>query len=307
MAFHLTLSSRDADPTSSKFRTKLPQMVDLKGEWSVGLHDLSFPQTHIAFDTEQILLLRVANIQGVPDDDPTLHKKGAQWHQSADHETLLQPGSYTTNDIADWIQLSARQYMQTLIDNATRNEAAYYLKEMSAECEAVEKYITVRKSQSNRLTIQPAYYTTGVGTTMNRFWIFPILSPRLAEICGYTKLQEILYDPDKLYKLCSPYATSMPLRCEPMQLYPKTLYVESDIVEPSMVGSRFMKVLRSLPYPASEESGTQVLANFPVPMMVRVVKKQFDTIEINIKDEHGKNLSFEEGYSTVTLWFVRHK
>lgn len=70
--FYMTLpsnSSRDyfPDNTTSKFRTKLPQNINLEGEWEVGLRAINFPHDWYTITTSQsIRLTRLSPSRRVP-------------------------------------------------------------------------------------------------------------------------------------------------------------------------------------------------------------------------------------------------
>ena len=44
---------------------------------------------------------------------------------------------------------------------------------------------------------------------------------------------------------------------------------------------------------------------FDRPHYVKVEKKYFDTLQVDLKDGHGKNLPFQFGTSSITLHFKR--
>ena len=83
-----------------------------------------------------------------------------------------------------------------------------------------------------------------------------------------------------------------------------SIYVYGDIVESSVVGDSFSKLLRVVSVPNTEFGGTEqrIYGN---PSYFPVEKKEFQTIEIDIKDDTGSTLKFESGRVVVVLHFKK--
>lgn len=82
------------------------------------------------------------------------------------------------------------------------------------------------------------------------------------------------------------------------------MYIYSDIVEPNLVGDCVSPLLRIV---KSENSSKRenVVAIFNNLYYVPVLKRQFDTIEINIRDDEGNLVPFVSGKLNVRLHFKR--
>jgi hypothetical protein len=82
-----------------------------------------------------------------------------------------------------------------------------------------------------------------------------------------------------------------------------SLYVYSDIVKPSLVGNSFTHLLKLVAIPNNIKYGQQVLINYPNPFYVPVLIKEFDTIQIMIRDGMGNTMPFKFGRSILVLHF----
>jgi len=82
-----------------------------------------------------------------------------------------------------------------------------------------------------------------------------------------------------------------------------SLFVYSDIVSPSFVGDSYTQLLRLIEIPSNNKFGDQVKITYSNPYYLPVFVKEFDTIEIDIKDDTGERIPFEFGRSIITLHF----
>jgi hypothetical protein len=55
----------------------------------------------------------------------------------------------------------------------------------------------------------------------------------------------------------------------------------------------------------SGKYGDKIRVNFDPPRYIPVQKQEFDSLEIDIRDEYGSPVSFESGQSVVTVHFRR--
>ena len=116
-------------------------------------------------------------------------------------------------------------------------------------------------------------------------------SPGLADILGFK--ERISYSET----MSSPFPTNLKLG-----FY--TLFVYCSICEPQVVGDYYVPLLRSVAIEGND--GDIVMKTYGEPHYVPVNTSKFDTIEINIKDDLGENVTFETGKVICKLHF-RHK
>ena len=79
------------------------------------------------------------------------------------------------------------------------------------------------------------------------------------------------------------------------------LYVYCSVVEPQIVGDVYAPLLRTVA--AEQKRGQYIIKAYGKPHYVRVNAKEINTIEINIKDDTGANVSFTFGKVICKLHF----
>lgn len=84
-----------------------------------------------------------------------------------------------------------------------------------------------------------------------------------------------------------------------------SFYIYTNIVKPSLVGDSNIQILRVVPIPGNSEFGEQVVQIYKNPQYVPLLMTDFDTIEIDIKDDTGNRIPFIFGRSIITLHFRR--
>jgi len=85
-----------------------------------------------------------------------------------------------------------------------------------------------------------------------------------------------------------------------------TLYVYCNLVEFSNIGDTQAQILRILEVPTEKNFGQQVVLTYPNPFYIKLIKNEFQTIEIDIKDETGVSIPFEYGRVITVLHFKRN-
>lgn len=84
-----------------------------------------------------------------------------------------------------------------------------------------------------------------------------------------------------------------------------SLYVYSDLVEHTIVGNTVAPLLRAVAIQSN--FGDIVDKIFQMPHYVPVLKKDFDTIEIEIKTDQNRVVDIQFGKTIVKLHFRRRK
>ena len=83
----------------------------------------------------------------------------------------------------------------------------------------------------------------------------------------------------------------------------ESLYVYSSMVEPRIVGDRIVPLLRIVPI--TGRNGEMVTTRFDHVQYIPVMRREFGTVETEIRDDTGRLVPFERGKVTVTLHFRR--
>lgn len=87
---------------------------------------------------------------------------------------------------------------------------------------------------------------------------------------------------------------------------PEQMYYYCDLVEHQSVGDSLAPLLRVVNSGVAKvKYGTMATVTFNRPYYIPVKKRQFDTVEILIKDGMGRNVSFSHGTSSCVLHFRR--
>ena len=85
----------------------------------------------------------------------------------------------------------------------------------------------------------------------------------------------------------------------------ESLYVYTNVVESRVVGDSLVPLLRIVPIQG--EHGHTISRHFEHVQYLPLLRKEFGTIEIDIRDDTGHAVPFERGKVTVTLHFRRRK
>ena len=83
----------------------------------------------------------------------------------------------------------------------------------------------------------------------------------------------------------------------------ESLYVYSSLVEPRIVGDKIVPLLRIVPI--TGRNGEMVTTRFDHVQYIPVMRREFGTVETEIRDNSGRPVPFERGKVTVTLHFRR--
>ena len=83
------------------------------------------------------------------------------------------------------------------------------------------------------------------------------------------------------------------------------LYVYCDIIQPQYVGDTLVPLLRIIP--VEGEDRQRISKSFLCPQYIPVSRKQFESIEVNIKRDTGDSVPFEFGRVLLTLHFRQSK
>lgn len=122
------------------------------------------------------------------------------------------------------------------------------------------------------------------------------LSSRLKTILGF--------DNEILLETNHPICTARPANLS--SCLPSMLMVYTDICEPYFTGDVQTRLLRAVSLGIDEYTyGGLKIKSFSPPMYLPLLFNSFQTIEIDIRDQHGNPIPFDYGTSAVTLHFKR--
>lgn len=79
-----------------------------------------------------------------------------------------------------------------------------------------------------------------------------------------------------------------------------------DVIEPQIIGHEMAQVLKTVKVGVdSAEYGSECYHEFQNVHYVPILRKEFETIEINIRDYTGAHLPFLHGVLSLKLHFVK--
>ena len=231
------------DNTLASFTTRLPNTIDLEGDWEVGLVEIQYP--HNWFNVPPEVTARSFRMGG--------RRNG----RAEDHRFIIVDGYYpSARSLLDEIQRKA-------------NDCANSTNMVELHLDAVRQKVSLVNDIPYTITV-PAHIQRMLGMNNSYF-------------SNNSRVADAVVDMNLL----------------------DSLYVYCDVVEPRVVGDSLTPLLRIVP--VEGEHGELVTRIYTNVHYVRVQRKTFQTLEVNIRDRTGKKVPFERGTLNVTLHFRRSK
>lgn len=134
----------------------------------------------------------------------------------------------------------------------------------------------------------------------DRFYGFQV-SPNIARLLGFSE------ETHKLTPLNLSRAYSGVKPASLARAIPNSMFIYSDICESYITGDVQTPLLRVVPIESNGDYayGSTRIKYFPSSRFIPLIRNNLHTIEIDIRDEYGNPVAFEEGTLTVTLRFKR--
>jgi hypothetical protein len=160
----------------------------------------------------------------------------------------------------------------------------------------VKKHVQRYYEARNETAYQPDIFTIDLNEKTQKVSIQTygcnlVLSKKLADLLGFERTE---LSREEKYEAVSAVDVNRGYEC---------LFVYCNVVVDSIVGDVRAPLLRSIN--VRGRYGESVREVFVKPLYIPVRRNRFDTIEISIKGETGKPVSFNSGRSCVTLHFKR--
>ena len=274
--FHLTLPSNSSEKyypnnTLTHFITKLHNDVSLSGEWEAALVDIMYPRNWYNVD-DQYMRISCNNCM-----------------------KILPP-------------LNPAEKIQPSYDIHVGIPSGYYY--------SVPDLVEAIKSSITKAFRRPV--TAWSGPTVERF-VDESLWPRI-KYNAHNQKVVLTVQPQMTIKFSDQLARILaiePYKFAEVEMTVKSsstcdiegglhaMYVYCDVLECVPVGDTTAPLLRIVE--VSGNKGEMVHIQYDQPRYVPVQKKDFDSIEIDIRDDHGENISFDSGKLIVTLHFRKAK
>jgi hypothetical protein len=272
--------------TSLRRRLKFP----LDEKWELGLAELSFTKSWYVLTRD--IMVKLFQL-----DDDLKHPNEYELKTSTVSDpSFIAHGNYESPES---LILAANTILKKF----------EYLKTSHPEITSIPKLKFDK--QTMEVVIVPGMYRNGS-------MLLPKFDDELHEIFGFVEL----YDGEKLDWMGNEERekvesiikmTNSTRRHMVSELRPKrpislnagflNLFVYCDIVEPSFVGDSRTKLLRVIPVPSDAKFGHQCTVHYDRPLYMPLSIREFETIELDIKDATGQTVPFEFGMLLATLHF----
>jgi hypothetical protein len=256
------------DNTLANYVTKLPQLFDLSGEWEVGLSEIQFPISWYNVDEDECRMAIVSHgLQEYKDISPPVG------HYENPEELVKQINTSIG-------EVEKKPSIRFTYNDISKKISIKFLDEL--------KYSTslkMTKSLAELLGFEWTVmreFTEGI-TNLDTDEQFAEDKAGMLEM---TPLGRIIYTGS--------------LVCD-LQRGFHSLFVYCDIAEHVVVGDVKVPLLRTVNISGKE--GVMMSKIYQTVQYVPIQRKQFDTIEIDIRDDTGRRVPFQRGKVIVTLHF----
>ena len=285
--FYLTLPSNSSQQffpnnTLTDFTTKLASTLELTGEWEVGLAEMMFPRSWYTIPKSGLYI------------DVDIEKCNAALNRlKQDERKRVMTNQYSAGDDAPpkihivrlFVTGDFYHSMEELINQM--NNAGF--RAFIAAREHIGDSINL-PTFFYRATARKLYVTLPAGMSVK----FP---PILESILGFSPEQN---------PICNAHEESTTVRADlscDLQAGIHALYVYCDLLQFTYVGDIKAPLLRVVN--SGGEAGDVVTRYYERPRYIPLQKKNFDSIQIIIRDDLGEKIQFENGKVLVTLHFRR--
>ena len=272
--FYMTLPSNASmkthlDNTLTHYTTDLPRRIDLIGEWEGGLTEMQYSHT---------------------------------WYNITEVDVWLFFNEIDVPDVTRRAKLSCGYYDDPLTLMYHVNNGLYSLRTAKTRAQmsysSVTQKITLHMTENTLFTI-PYHSSTA-----------SMLGFRESVATGAETTTTTTTSASSPVSDSRPSDSSYPFHIEATDVVDmtqgfNTLCVYTDVVESRVVGDTLAPLLRFIPI--SGHHGDRVSERFTNVHYVPLLRSNFHSIEVDIRDDMGRRVPFEYGRVTVTLHFRRRK
>ena len=285
--FYVTLPSNVKSQTShvntvANFVTKLPHRIRLEGEWEVGLAEISYSISW--YNLSQDCRIKLCTI------DDTSKKMLVKDGQT------IPAGRYDN--------------LKELTDRIKQASQNYYRDTSGRPLMLITQPNLLYDENTRRITIVHGLKTLNteiIFLCMDRYLCMKLginyerLKSRIKKTIAYYARAK-----NKGVDLTVPTVNERTTYAErPVELNAgiQSLFVYSDIVKRTIVGDITAPILRLVEVPSDAEFGKQVVLHYASPHYQPLAVKEFETIEIDIRDDVNERIAFEFGRTICKLHF----
>jgi hypothetical protein len=289
--------------TLSNYVTKLPQLFDFDGSWEVGLSEVLFPISWPTVKANEIAMRILIwhknpeNNQYVRDEWVTISPPPGHY-ESPDIlvkqiNAKIERVEYRKN-LARFLYNDISKKITVRFDEKALSETIILMSKPMAELLGFEWETKTRQKRD----VKPPTESGGdePGISRKRRQVEDEIKDYLLVRAGDSDM--VALGPEDALS----YTASGV--CD-LQRGFYSLFVYCDIVEPVVVGDVKAPLLRVVNISGKE--GSTISRIYQNIQYVPILRKQFDTIEIDIRSDFGQKVAFERGKVIVVLHFRRRK
>ncbi len=296
MSFYMTLPSNSSmmyypDNTLANYVTKLPQVIELSGEWEVGLAEIQFSKNWFnVHESDRRMSLGV-----LEDNVLTMYDISPPCGYYAHPQMLVD----SINDEIYWIE--ANHKLPRFSYHALTKKVS--VKFGSLTDDEPQVILTMTTSMAEILGFEWGVDPPQVIMIQHSHSKFSMFASDQLRVHGtVTKLQ---LNTEGMVELTSGTDRYIASKVCDMRRGFHSMFVYCDIVEHEIVGDHKVPLLRTVNVNGDE--GEMIDRIYQTVQYVPLQRRQFDTIEIAIKDDTGAAVPFQSGRVIVTLHFRMRK
>ena len=296
--FYLTLPSNASmklhpDNTLAHYITDLPQRISMSGEWECGLAEIQYPHTWY-------------NVR----EDDTWFYLNERIPVARTPCTKIEAGYYRSPDVLLDHVNKALKRMSTDKTRAKMSYSTITQKMTLHMSPGTDFSMPYQSAMGTILGFYPSLVTSPVRDRDIRVYTHPRVGEETNRAyppeLSLTPSAIVTLPPEKPKTIDSPYSFRQEATTAVnMNQGFDTIYVYTDVVESRIVGDSLVPLLRCLPVRGGH--GVTVSDRFTNVHYVPLLRKEFGTTEVDIRDDTGRRVPFEYGRVTVTLHFRRRR
>lgn len=260
--------------TAANFKTKLVSRLQLKGQYLVGLAEISYSFTWMNINENESISLKYSNKNGVIEQEDFILKKGHytienllkginKLFESKISNVIFPEFKIVNIENINTIQLICGQHSYGLV------------------------YPILSRNLSNLLGFNKEKYEKFMNNKLFSQYI-------LAKYMG--PYMDNDFDKEDFYYAESPYDISGGYH---------TLFVYCDIIKPHLVGNSLTQLIKFVEIPNNIDYGEQVHITYSNIEYYPLNFNEIESIEVDIKDDTGKSIPFSFAKNFVVLHLKR--
>ena len=283
---YITLPSNTTDFPSNNtanFRVRLPNPIELSGEWEVALVEIQYPYSW-------------NNLQdgGGNEFQVDLLSKREQLTLVEPEEIKVHPGYYkNAGELIDAIKLGIEKWAPgNYIPPKAKSNGEILKRQVKRSDKRKEK---LRRKVDKGFHISYNELSKRVQISLKTGHIKEVsLGSQLQYMLGFAKEQLPLRNAVNIASFPPDISAAF-----------NTLYIYSDIIQPQVVANSLVPLLRTVPIEG--KFGESVDKVFVAPHYLPVRSKRFDSVEISIKTDTNRPVQFNFGKAIIKLHLRKQK